>query len=201
MALPCPMAPPIAGWPPGKADRHNPFAPSPLQDFLATTGCSAPVPRLGTLTLVGPPLGLLPLHRDDRFPRSAREPGSSSRHLYAGRHPGSKQVPLGFVLESSKPPVLTSPLVFRHLISGSLVIVSMNLTCHDLLPRLFLNAHHPGSLPAQLKVVLSLLLQTGWDPHPPISRAVAHAFPITPGALVAHYLATVRSFQNLAILN
>ena len=60
MALPYPMAPPIAGWPLGKADRYNPFAPSPLRDFLATTGCSATVPRLGTLTLVGPPLGLLP---------------------------------------------------------------------------------------------------------------------------------------------
>jgi hypothetical protein len=30
--------------------------------------------------------------RDDRFPRSATEPEPSSRHLYAGRHLGSKQV-------------------------------------------------------------------------------------------------------------
>ncbi len=30
--------------------------------------------------------------RDDRFPRSMQEPEPGSRHLHAGRHPGSKQV-------------------------------------------------------------------------------------------------------------
>jgi hypothetical protein len=50
------------------------------------------VPRIGTLTLVGPPFEFLPYHRNDRFPRSTQEPGSGSRHLYAGRRPGSKQV-------------------------------------------------------------------------------------------------------------
>jgi hypothetical protein len=34
----------------------------------------------------------LPLHRNDRFPSSVLEPGSGSRHLYAGHHLGSKQV-------------------------------------------------------------------------------------------------------------
>ena len=37
-------------------------------------------------------LELLPSHRGDRFPRSAQEPGPSSRRLHAGRHLGSKQV-------------------------------------------------------------------------------------------------------------
>src|SRR5215211_6157424 len=31
-------------------------------------------------------------YRGDRFPRSIPEPGSSSRHLHAGHHLGSKQV-------------------------------------------------------------------------------------------------------------
>jgi hypothetical protein len=60
--------------------------------FDATTSPSAPVPRIGTLALVGPPLGLLPSHRGDRFPGSMFEPESDSRHLHAGRHAGSKRI-------------------------------------------------------------------------------------------------------------
>ncbi len=56
-------------------------------------GYSAPVSRLGTLTLVGHPLEFLPLHRDDRFPRSIQKPVLRSRHLYAGRHPVGNQAP------------------------------------------------------------------------------------------------------------
>ena len=81
---------------------------------------------------MGPPLEFLPYHRDDRFPRSAQEPNLGSRHLYAGRRPGSMQVSPELILECSKPPVLTSSIRFRHLISGSLSLVSLNLTCHDL---------------------------------------------------------------------
>jgi len=57
------------------------------------------VPRIGTLPLVGPPLAGLPWHRGDRFPRSTHKPGSRSRHLYAGRRSGSKQVPPELLLE------------------------------------------------------------------------------------------------------
>jgi len=39
--------------------------------------------------------GLLPWHRDARFPRSSQEPGHGSRHLYAGHRPDRKQVPSG----------------------------------------------------------------------------------------------------------
>ena len=75
------------------------------RDFNTTTSCPAPVPRIGTLTLAGSPLGFLPYHhRDDRFPRSAQEPRSGSRHLYAGRHPGGKQVSPGFILGHRKDP-------------------------------------------------------------------------------------------------
>src|SRR5918992_1886617 len=57
--------------------------------FLTTTRDSAPVPRLGTLALVGQPLELLPSHRGDRFPRSTQKPESRSRRLHAGRRLGS----------------------------------------------------------------------------------------------------------------
>ena len=73
-------------------EKHDPFAPRALPRFQAHTGRSAPVPGIGTLALVGLPLGHLPLHPDDRFPGSLREPEPSSRRLYAGRHVGSKHV-------------------------------------------------------------------------------------------------------------
>src|SRR6266498_3579299 len=44
--------------------------------------------------LMGPPLGVLPSHRSDRFPRSAQEPELGSRRLHAGHHSSSKQVSL-----------------------------------------------------------------------------------------------------------
>ena len=42
---------------------------------------------------MGPPLGGLPSHRGDRFPRSAPEPAPSSRRLHAGHRSGSRQAP------------------------------------------------------------------------------------------------------------
>src|SRR3954454_2869840 len=75
--------------------RLDDWAPSlhaHYRHFFATTSQSAPVPRIGTLALVGLPLGLLPWHRGDRFPGSIFEPGSGSRHLNAGRHAGSKRI-------------------------------------------------------------------------------------------------------------
>jgi len=56
-------------------------------------------PDDGTSTQVGPPLGFLPFHRDDRS-GSMQKPGSGSRPLYAGRRIGSKEVPLGLIRES-----------------------------------------------------------------------------------------------------
>src|SRR3954468_11904834 len=64
-----PRSPPVASrtlttpaWP-------NPFAPAALPAFLARTGWSVPVLRLGTLASWWSPLGLLPWHRSDRFPQ------------------------------------------------------------------------------------------------------------------------------------
>src|SRR5674536_12044 len=79
---------------------------------------SIPITGISTLIRVGPPpcpasvlsllwfppLEFLPYHRDDRFPRSTQKPGSGSRYLYAGCRPSSKQVSLGLILESRKPP-------------------------------------------------------------------------------------------------
>ena len=54
-------------------------------------------------------------------------------------------------------PVLTSFLRFRHFFSGSLSLISIIHTW-SFLQDLFLNAHHNGSLPMQLKVVWSQCL-------------------------------------------
>jgi len=87
-----------------KTDNAAPSVQFHYRTFYPNTGCSAPVPRIGTLILVGPPLEFLPYHRNDRFPRSTQEPGSGSRYLYAGCRPSSKQAPLGLILESFKTP-------------------------------------------------------------------------------------------------
>jgi hypothetical protein len=52
--------------------------------------CSAPVP-IGTRPSGDLPLGSLPSHQGDRFPRSVQEPGSESRRLHAGCHLGRNQ--------------------------------------------------------------------------------------------------------------
>jgi hypothetical protein len=75
-----------------KLDRVAPSLQSHYRTFGTTTRDSAPVPRIGTLALVGRPLERLPCHRGDRFPRSTHEPKPRSRRLHAGRHLGSKQV-------------------------------------------------------------------------------------------------------------
>ena len=110
-----------------KAEHCNPLPSSPLRDFIATMGYSAPVLRIDALTLVGPPLGLLPCHGNDRSPRSTHESSLGSHYLYAGRQPSSKQVPLGLILEFAKPPVSASSYTFRYLISSSPTLVSLNL--------------------------------------------------------------------------
>ncbi len=85
--------PPLAGCPRNKAGRCRPFGPAPLQRlqpyYERLRPCAphryAPPCRVCLL-------GLLPSHRDDRFPRSSPEPDSRSRRLHAGRRLGSTQV-------------------------------------------------------------------------------------------------------------
>ena len=102
---------PVGQWP-----RPNNAAP-PLQPhykaFDATTGCSAPAPRFGTLALtVGAACGLS-LHvigvTRHRFSRSIRKPGRASRRLHAGCRSGSIRHPPSRSQRKGHPPVLTSP--------------------------------------------------------------------------------------------
>jgi hypothetical protein len=43
-----------------RPDKLTPSLHLHYTDFITTTSCSAPVSRIGTLTLVGPPLAFLP---------------------------------------------------------------------------------------------------------------------------------------------
>ena len=100
-----------------------PLLQSHYATFLATTGHSVPVTRIGTLALVGLPLELLPWHRDDRFSSSKYEPESDSRRLNAERHAGSKQVSPALIPGLSPFPGFDVDHMFRRFISGSLALV------------------------------------------------------------------------------
>jgi hypothetical protein len=123
-ALPQTPAPPLSGWPISSAGESGPFAPPALPGFIATADPSVPVPRIGTRRLAGLPLGDLPWHRGDRFPRSAQEP-------LAGLTPSSCRSPLGqstgFLRASSQANnwslVSATFQRFRHVINGSLAFV------------------------------------------------------------------------------
>ena len=97
---------PVGQWP-----RPNNAAPS-LQPhyraFDATTGCSAPAPRFGTLALaVGAACGLS-LHvisvTKHRFSRSIRKPGRASRRLHAGCRSRSIRASPELIPEEGSPP-------------------------------------------------------------------------------------------------
>jgi hypothetical protein len=86
-------SPPLAGCPRNKAGRRRPFGPVPLQNLQPYCERLRPcAPHRYALPCGGSRLGVLPSHRDDRFPRSSSKPDSRSRHLHAGRQPGSKQI-------------------------------------------------------------------------------------------------------------
>src|SRR5262249_10210723 len=94
--------------------------------------------------LMGQPLGVLPSHRGDRFPRSAQEP-------LTGLTPSSCRSPLeqsaGTLRASSQANnwnlVSVTSLRFRHVINGPLTFVSP-ATPRRVPPRLFRNAYHLG---------------------------------------------------------
>jgi hypothetical protein len=64
-----PRSPPVASWTLKTTAWPNPFALAALPAFIARTGWSVPVLRIGTLASWWSPLGLLPWHRSDRFPQ------------------------------------------------------------------------------------------------------------------------------------
>ena len=119
--------------------RSSPITgPSPL-----TTRRSAPVPRTGTQPLAVPaawgspvrdrprantaPLARSPC-RGDRFPRSMQEPRPRSRHLHAGHHLANQQAPARLIPELQSIPGFDVNLFLRHVISGSLTLVSVTHT-------------------------------------------------------------------------
>jgi hypothetical protein len=78
-------APPVTGWPRVEAEHRNPFGPAPLQHLHPYYGLLCPCAPLWYSGPCGDrPLGLLPSHRSDRFPRSMQEPVPGSRRLRAG---------------------------------------------------------------------------------------------------------------------
>src|SRR6185312_9296257 len=101
-------------FPVGQWSRPNNAAPSlqpHYRTFHATTGCSAPALRVGTLALaVGAACGFS-LHAigvtEHRFSRSIRKPGRASRRLHAGCRSGSLRHPPELIPEEGSPPVST----------------------------------------------------------------------------------------------
>ena len=74
----------------------------------ATTGCSAPAPRFGTLALAVGAACALSLHvvsvTRHRFSRSIRKPGRASRRLHAGCRSGSIRASPELIPEEGSPP-------------------------------------------------------------------------------------------------
>ena len=97
--------------------------------FTPTTGCSAPVPRLGTLVLTG-------ASRLDFSLRigatGSHVPRKSLVHSHAASMPDAVwaeiRTPPRLVPGNDIPPVSTSSIRFRHVISGSLALVSPDHT-------------------------------------------------------------------------
>ena len=97
--------------------------------FIPTTGRSAPVPRIGTLTLMGA------AHLDFSLRIGAtgsHVPRKSLVQSHATFMPDAAWAAIRHPPDSSRvndfPPVSTSSIRFRHVISGSLSLVSLNLT-------------------------------------------------------------------------
>src|SRR6202035_2847425 len=102
---------PVGQWP--KLNNATPSLRPHYRTFDATTGCSAPALRVGTLALaVGAACGFS-LHAsgvtEHRFSRSVRKPGRASRRLHAGCRSGSLRHPPSLSRSMGQPPVLTSP--------------------------------------------------------------------------------------------
>src|SRR5215472_9060420 len=109
-----------------RPERNN-AAPSlqlHYRTFITTTSCPAPVPRIGTLVLMGPPIWTSPFASRRQVPTfrtrawfrvtppSCRMPSGPQ----SGHSPDLSRV-------NDFPPVSTSSIRFRHVISGLLALV------------------------------------------------------------------------------
>ena len=99
------------------------------RDFNTTTNWSVPVPCIGTLTLMGS--SHLSFSLNIRTTAS-HVPHKSPVQVHATFMPDAAQAvsrsPLNFSWSSVRPLVLTSPFCFRHLIDGSLALISLSFT-------------------------------------------------------------------------
>src|ERR1700730_14961710 len=136
------------------AEQRSPFGPAPLRSLHHYYGLLRPcAPHRYSDPRGGLPLGSLPSHRGDRFPRSVQEPGSESLRLHAGCRLGRNQD-----TAQTRPGLTTSPR-FRHRLyafdTSSAVCFrsSLRTTPDGIMSRLFHDVHHGGSLPSQLVVV------------------------------------------------
>jgi hypothetical protein len=111
-------------------DTAAPSVQSHYRTFIPTMGCSAPVPRIGTLALAGASRLSFSLRigtTGSRVPQqslvrvhAASKPGAAQARLqgFARTHPGGHYLPPGS----------TPSCEFRHVISGSLALVSPDFT-------------------------------------------------------------------------
>ena len=145
---------PVGQWP-----RPNNAAPS-LQPhyraFDATTGCSAPASRFGTLALaVGAACGLS-LHAGGvtrhRFSRSIRKPGRASRRLHAGCRSGRIRASPELIPEEGSPPGSDIAQSAFDISAAVRLRSPLSTVPAEILSRRFRNAHHHGFCPQQLAV-------------------------------------------------
>jgi hypothetical protein len=138
--------PSVSGCPQARAEQCSPFAPAPLRSLRHYYGLLRPcAPHQYSDPRGGLPLGSLPSHRGDRFPRSLQEPGSESRRLHAGCRLGRNQD-----TPQTRPGLTTSPRFRHHLYafdtSSAVCSRSSLRTIPDgIKSRLFRNVHHHGS--------------------------------------------------------
>ena len=128
-----------------RAGQRSPFGPARLPGLPPYYGLLRPcAPPRYSGPRGGPPLGFLPSHRGNRFPRSVQKPGSESRRLHAGCRLGRNQD-----IPQTRPGLTTSPR-FRHRLyafdTSSAVRSRSSLRAipDEIMSRLFRNAHHHG---------------------------------------------------------
>jgi hypothetical protein len=154
-------APPL----PCRVDQKvKPIDPTPslhlhYRDFSTNTGWSAPVLRIGTLTLMGSSHLSFSLNIEAT---GSHVPRKSLDQVHAIFMPDAAQAVNRFPLDFSWSPI--SPQFWRHPFlfdTSSMVRLRSSpwsspgiVFCHAF----SYNAHHPGSLPEQLEVVWGLLL-------------------------------------------
>src|SRR5712691_13395399 len=125
------------GWPLNKPGWPAPFAPPALPGLTATTGRSAPVPRIGTRPLTVSAAWGSPFHarpQADAAPLAVRGRGTTGSHV-PHRSPDQARAtsmpdttwpisrhPPGSSRTRTPGPVSMPPISFRHVISGSLTL-------------------------------------------------------------------------------